>query len=73
MDAAEKERTVTAVVREFRSHRFDTFVENPPSIAQDGRSVVVPGCVQCKTRIHTTGQFVEHLLEHVKKVIERAL
>jgi hypothetical protein len=33
----------------------------PPSIAQGGKGVVVPGCPACKKRINTTSQFLDHL------------
>jgi hypothetical protein len=29
-------------------HKFETYVDDPPSIAQGGRRVVVPGCPMCK-------------------------
>jgi len=36
-------------------------VDNPPSVAQGGRGVVVSGCPACKKRINTTAQFLDHL------------
>ena len=44
-------------------HDFSHFVENPPSIAQGGKGVVVPGCPACKKRINTMNQFLDHLAE----------
>jgi hypothetical protein len=35
----------------------------PPSIAQGGKGVVVPGCPTCRTRINTMNQFLRHLTE----------
>jgi hypothetical protein len=56
---------VSVVKDEFRKHTGDTFVDEPPSVAQGGRGVVVPGCPQCRKRIQTMSQFVDHLSEHV--------
>ncbi|HXN24600.1 MAG TPA: hypothetical protein VOA41_17830 [Candidatus Dormibacteraeota bacterium] len=59
---------------ELKRHTWDTFVEDPPSIAQGGHGVVVPGCTVCKKRINTTSQFVEHLANDVLPgIIERAI
>jgi hypothetical protein len=33
--------------QEIRKHNFDCFVDEPPSMAQGGRGVVVPGCPRC--------------------------
>lgn len=63
-------RDVIAAVRaEFGRHKFDTFVIDPPSIAQGGEGVVVPGCVQCKLRMETDVQFLRHIEEKVCAVI----
>jgi hypothetical protein len=57
-------RNIIAAVRaEFQRHQFDTFVEDPPSIAQGGHGVVVPGWVQCKLRMEADTQFMRHLGE----------
>jgi hypothetical protein len=37
------------------------FIDEPPSIAEGGKGVVVPGCPACKKRINTTSQFLDHL------------
>jgi hypothetical protein len=36
---------------EIHRHDFSHFVDDPPSIAQGGRGVVVPGCPTCKKKI----------------------
>jgi len=41
------------------------FVPEPPSIAQGGRGVVVPGCPACMKRINTMSQFLDHLADDV--------
>jgi hypothetical protein len=37
------------------------FVDEPPSVAQGGRGVVVAGCPACRIRINTIPEFLEHL------------
>jgi len=70
---ADKSSILQAAQNELKRHNWDTFVENPPSIAQGGRGVVVPGCAVCKKRINTTSQFVEHLANDVLPgIISRA-
>jgi hypothetical protein len=44
MDAVEKVRLQGAIKAEFAKHRWDTFVDKPPSMARDGKGVVLPGC-----------------------------
>jgi hypothetical protein len=69
----DRARILEIVRAEFGKHHFDTFVENPPSIAQGGQGVVVPGCVNCKVRLHTVEQFVSHLSERVQEAVRREL
>jgi hypothetical protein len=47
--------------RELMRHQWDTFVSNPPSIAQGGKGVTVPGCTGCKIKMYTMNQFMHHL------------
>ena len=63
---------IIAAQQELRRHTLETFVDEPPSIAQGGKGVVVPGCPTCGKRINTVNQFVEHLAEDVlPKILER--
>ena len=57
----DKQELLRALQRELLRHQFDTFVDEPPSIAQGGRGVVCPGCIARKKRIFTMPQFMEHL------------
>jgi hypothetical protein len=57
----DKDSFLTALQHGILRHNFDTFVDNPPSVAQGGRGCVVPGCVPCKRRFQTTSEFLEHL------------
>lgn len=59
-------RQVVAVIgKEFEKHRMDTFVDNPPAIAQGGNGVVVCGCSICKERRETDTQFMRHVASHI--------
>src|SRR5260370_20965137 len=60
---AEKSVLLRALQQEIRRHDFSCFVDQPPSVAQGGKGVVVPGCPTCKKRINTMNQFVDHLAE----------
>jgi hypothetical protein len=60
-----KPELLRALQAEIRRHTFDTFVENPPSMAEGGKGVVVPGCPACGKRIHTMVKFVDHLADDV--------
>jgi len=50
---------------EIRHHTFDTFVDEPPSMAQGGKGCVVPGCPTCRKRFQTMAQFLDHLADDV--------
>ena len=71
MDEAQKARFCAILKAEFAKHRWDTFVDEPPSVAKGGSGVVVPGCSTCKVRLQTVSQFVDHLCERVVAAIER--
>jgi hypothetical protein len=58
-----KSELLRALQKEILRHDFDTFVDDPPSIAQGGRGVVVPGCPACRKRLQTMNQFMHHLAE----------
>jgi len=60
-----KSELYAALRSEIQRHDFSTYVEDPPSVAQGGRGVVVPGCPTCKKRIGTMPQFLDHLTDDV--------
>ena len=62
-----------AIRAEFHKHHFDVFVDQPPSVAQGGTGVVVPGCAVCKIQIQTVERFVSHLCEKVLETFEKEL
>ena len=67
-----KSALLRALQQEIRRHDFNYFVDQPPSIAQGGRGVVVPGCPACEKRINTMSQFLDHLADDVlPALIER--
>ncbi len=49
---------IRALQQEIRRHDFNYFIDEPPSIAQGGKGVVVPGCPACMKRINTMSQFL---------------
>jgi hypothetical protein len=60
-----KSALLAAIQWEIYRHDFGTYIENPPTIAQGGKGVVVPGCPACKKRIHSMNEFLHHLAEDV--------
>jgi hypothetical protein len=66
-----KSELLCLLQQEIRPHVFDHFVDEPPSMAQGGKGVVVPGCPACRKPIQSMYEFVEHLATDVlPKVIE---
>jgi hypothetical protein len=47
---SEKNLLCRAIQQEIYHHDFSHFVDDPPSIAQGGKGVVVPGCPACKKK-----------------------
>lgn len=57
----QKSVLLVAIQKEIQRHDFSYFVDEPPSVAQGGRGVVVAGCPACKKRVNTMTQFLDHL------------
>jgi hypothetical protein len=57
----QKSVLLAAIQAEIQRHDFSHFIDEPPSIAEGGKGVVVPGRPACKTRINTMSQFLDHL------------
>jgi hypothetical protein len=57
----QKSVLLAAIQKEIHRHDLSYFVDEPPSVAQGGKGVVVSGCPACKKRINTTAQFLDHL------------
>jgi hypothetical protein len=63
---------LAAIQKEIHRHDLSYFVDEPPSVAQGGKGVVVSGCPACKKRINTMTQFLDHLTNDVMPaLIER--
>jgi hypothetical protein len=71
MDNETKIRIFQSAKRELMRHTWDTFVDEPPSVAAGGNGVVIPGCRACKRRINTNDQYLRHLSDDVLPVILR--
>ena len=57
----QKSILLAAIQKEIQRHDLSYFVDEPPSVAQGGKGVVVSGCPACKKRINTMGQFLDHV------------
>jgi hypothetical protein len=57
----QKSALLAAIQKELQRHDLSYFVDEPPSVAQGGRGVVVAGCPKCRKRINTISQFLDHL------------
>jgi hypothetical protein len=71
MDNETKVRILRSAKSELMRHSWDTFVAEPPSVAQGGNGVVIPGCPACKKRINTNDQYLRQLSDDVLPVILR--
>lgn len=60
-----KSELLRALQAEIRRHTFDTFIDEPPSMALGGPGVAVPGCPACRKRFFTMANFMDHLCEDV--------
>jgi hypothetical protein len=71
MEKETKIRIFQSAKSELMRHSWDTFVHEPPSVAQGGDGVVIPGCPASKKRINTNDQYLRHLADDVLPVILR--
>jgi hypothetical protein len=61
----QKSVLLAAIQKEIQRHDLSYFVDEPPSVAQGGKGVVVSGCPACRKRISTVSQFLDHLTNDV--------
>jgi hypothetical protein len=63
----QKSLLLAAIQKEIHRHGFSYFIDEPPSVAQGGKGVVVSGCrcPGCRKRINTMTQFLDHLANDV--------
>jgi hypothetical protein len=71
MDNPTKAKILAAAKSELCPHSWTTFVDEPPSVAEGGNGVVIPGCPPCKKRINTEAQYLRHLADDVLPIILR--
>jgi len=57
----QKSVLLAAIQKEIHRHDPSYFVDEPPSVAQGGKGIVVSGCPACRKRINTISQFLDHL------------
>jgi hypothetical protein len=69
MDNETKTRIFQSAKSELMRHSWDTFVDSPPSVAEGGNGVVIPGCPACRKRIND--QYLRHLSDDVLPIILR--
>jgi hypothetical protein len=69
----QKSELLRALQNEIQRHDLSTFVGEPPSVAQGGQGIVVPGCPCCRARFGTIGQFIDHLTKDVLPAIVNKL
>ncbi len=61
-----------AAQAELMRHGWDTFVNNPPSMAQGGKGVVVPGCTACRKILYLDHDYLSHLaLDVLPQILNR--
>ena len=71
MDTETKVRIFQSAKTELMRHTWDTFIDDPPSVAAGGLGVVIPGCPACRKRINTNDQYLRHLSDDVLPIILR--
>jgi hypothetical protein len=57
----QKSILLASIQKEIQRHDLSYFVDEPPSVAQGGKGVVVAGCPACRKRLNTISQFLDHL------------
>jgi hypothetical protein len=68
----DKRKILEDAQQELMRHTWDTFVNNPPSIAKGGHGVVVPGCTACRKIIYSDNQYLSHLaIDVLPKILEK--
>jgi hypothetical protein len=63
---------LAAIQKQIHRNDLSYFVDEPPSVAEGGKGVVVSGCPVYKKRINTMTQFLDHLTnEAMPALIDR--
>jgi hypothetical protein len=57
----QKSVLLAAIQQEIHRHDFSHFIDEPPSVAEGGKGVVVGGCRACRKRLNSMSQYLDHL------------
>jgi hypothetical protein len=68
----QKSALLAAIQKEIHRHDFSHFIDEPPSVAEGGKGVVVGGCPACRKRLNSMSQFLDHLAnDAMPKLLDR--
>jgi len=62
---------LTAIQAEINRHDFSHFIDDPLSIAEGRKSVVVAGCPPCRKPLASMAQFIGHLTNDAPRQMNR--
>jgi hypothetical protein len=65
----DKAKILQTAKTELMRHAWETFVDEPPTVAEGGKGVVVTGCPRCRKLLNTTDQYLRHLADDVLPTI----
>jgi hypothetical protein len=70
----DRARMVLTAKAELVRHSWDSFVDEPPLVADGGQGAVVTGCPRCRMRLNTGDQYLRHLADDVlPRILDRVL
>jgi hypothetical protein len=69
-----KAKIVLTAKAGLKRYSWDSFVDEPTSVAKAGKGVVVAGYPRCRRLLNTTDQYLRHLADDVRpNILDRAL
>jgi hypothetical protein len=70
----DKAKIVLTAKAELMRHSWNSFVDEPPSVADGGQGAVVMGCPRCRKQLNTVDQYLRHLADDIlPRILDRAL
>jgi hypothetical protein len=70
----DKAQIVLTAKAELMRHSWDSFVDEPPSVADGGQGAVVMGCPRCRKQLNTGDQYLRHLADDIlPRILDRVL
>jgi hypothetical protein len=70
----DKAKIVLTAKAELMRHSWDSFVDEPPSVADGGQGAVVMGCPRCRKQLNTGDQYLRHLADDIlPRILDRVL